>query len=160
MFLPKLEALLSVRLCITLAPKKLHLRRKSWARFFTDRPLCLPGWPGTKTEKKNTAWLHNRTFTGQTGAHAVPGEQLSPWWLYAPRQSPATRWRTPLWRSFSAAPSAPERRWWSHLEKIKKKTTGRDELLHYQYKGFPFELEQQKRLFVTATCSEAVLHSE
>ncbi len=115
---------------------------------------------GQRQRRKNTAWLHNRTFTGQTGAHAVPGEQLSPWWLYAPRQSPATRWRTPLWRSFSAAPSAPERRWWSHLEKIKKKTTGRDGLLHYRYKGFTFELEQQKQLFVTATCSGAVLHSE
>lgn len=54
--LPKLEALLSVRLCITLAPKKLHLRRKSWARFFTDRPLCFPGWSETKPRRGNLLW--------------------------------------------------------------------------------------------------------
>ena len=52
LILPKLEALLSVRLCITLAPKKLHLRRKSWARFLTDRPLCLPGWSRHKGQRR------------------------------------------------------------------------------------------------------------
>lgn len=53
--------------------------------------------------------------------HVQTGEQLSPWWPYAPRQSPTTRWRTPLWRSFWAAPSAPGKQWWSRLEGRRKK---------------------------------------
>lgn len=64
LFSPKLEALLSVRLCITLAPKKLHLSRKSWALFFTDRPLCFPGW--SETENKR-GWRHKMTFEGASG---------------------------------------------------------------------------------------------
>ena len=43
-YIPKPCALLRVRLCITRAPKNDHLRRKSCARFFIDRPFCLPGW--------------------------------------------------------------------------------------------------------------------
>lgn len=39
--IPKLAALFKVRLCMTRAPKKLHLRRKSCALFFSDRPFCL-----------------------------------------------------------------------------------------------------------------------
>lgn len=114
-FLPKLEALLSVRLCITLAPKKLQRSRKSWARFFSERPLCLPGW--AETERRG-ARFHSRTFgRSNTWVVAAWGEQLLPWWLYAPPRSPATRWRTPLWRSSSAAPSAPEKWWWSRLVK-------------------------------------------
>ena len=41
--LPKLGALFKVRLCITLAPKKDHFRRKSWALFLNVLPFCLLG---------------------------------------------------------------------------------------------------------------------
>lgn len=137
MFLPKLEALLSVRLCITLAPKKLHLRRKSWARFFTDRPLCFPGWSDTKTQRRQTVRWQSVRRTAQAN------QQLLPWWLCAPRQSPTTRWRTPRWHSSSAAPSAPERRWWSYLEREDTSSfmsTSRDS----------YSLEQQEQLVSVA----------
>lgn len=81
-------------------------------------------------QRRMSAWLHNRTFAGQI---RVPdGEQLLPWWLYVPRQSPTTRWKTPLWRSFSAAPSAPERRWSSRLEQRQKKDHSNRDSYPYQ----------------------------
>lgn len=46
---PKLCALLRVKLCMTLAPKKDHFRRNSCARFLKDRPFCLLGY-----NKKNS----------------------------------------------------------------------------------------------------------
>lgn len=102
--------------------------------------------------------------------HTMSGEKLLPWWLYAPPQSPTTRWRTPLWRSFSAAPSAPERRWWSHLEQLKENNhvyqksniitfnlsyDESNKIVHFHFISISSWLEK-----TWATWSVSVLHSE